>query len=410
MLPEALPYHLKVCDYFRSHASTWEFFAAARTREEQLVAFQNDLLKNTYRFSREGEPGLFDKIDRARAALELTDLPVRAYQAADQPGNELNARIIYLHQEAHLVLMGPILEKLDEQELLAVIAHELAHVRLYILLNGEVEVAARIITSIANHPQSDPVYLETARLFSLYTEIYCDRCAYTVMGDPTPVISMLLKLATGLMTVNVESYIRQAESIFSTDPGTKSGMPTHPETYIRTRALYLYSLQGETAGPAIAGMIEGVPDLSRLDLFVQQELYDLTYDLLQEYLRPEWMQTELIKGLRQQYFPREKKGTGGKDRAGGEARALRRLEQLAAAMEGMHPDIRTYFGYVLLDFALADPSLEDMPAGRALEFAGELQLSEVYETICRKELQLNDKKWQQQKEKLLKAYAGLSKD
>jgi hypothetical protein len=51
-----------------------------------------------------------------------------------------------------------------------------------------------------------------------------------------------------------------------------------------------------------------------------------------------------------------------------------------------------------------------MPAGRALEFAGELQLSEVYETICRKELQLNDKKWQQQKEKLLKAYAGLSKD
>jgi Peptidase family M48 len=404
MLPEALPYHLKVRDYFRSHASTWEFFAAARTRDEQLVAYQTDLLKNTYQFSREGEPGLFEKIDRARAALELADLPVRAYQAADQPGNELNARIIYLHQEAHLVLMGPILEKLDEQELLAVILHELAHVRLYILLNGEVEVADRIINSIANHPQSDPVYPETARLFSLYTEIYCDRCAYTVMGDPTPVISMLLKLATGLMTVNVESYIRQAESIFSTDPGTKSGMPTHPETYIRTRALYLYSVQGETAGPAIAGMIEGVPDLSRLDLFVQQELTDLTYDLLQEYLRPEWMRTELITGLWQQYFPRE--GTV----VDGEARAIRQPEQLAAAIEGMHPDIRTYFGYVLLDFALADPSLEDMPAGRALEFAGELRLSEVYETICKKELQLNDKKWQQQKEKLLKAYAGLSKD
>jgi hypothetical protein len=379
MLPEALPYHLKVRDYFRSHASTWEFFAAARTQDEQLVAFQTDLLKNTYQFSHEGEPGLFEKIDRARAALELPDLPVRAYQAADQPGNELNARIIYLHQEAHLVLMGPILEKLDEQELLAVILYELAHVRLYILQNGEVEVADRIIHSFANHPQSDPVYPETARIFSLYTEIYCDRCAYTVMGDPTPVISMMLKLATG----------------------TKSGMPTHPETYIRTRALYLYSVQGETSGPVIAGMIEGVPDLSRLDLFVQQQLTDLTYDLLQEYLRPEWMRTELITGLWQQYFPRE---------TDGEARAGRQPEQLAAAIEGMHPDIRTYFGYVLLDFALADPSLEDMPAGRALELAGELRLSEVYETICRKELQLNDKKWQQQKEKLLMAYAGLSKD
>jgi hypothetical protein len=83
---------------------------------------------------------------------------------------------------------------------------------------------------------------------------------------------------------------------------------------------------------------------------------------------------------------------------------------LAAAIAGMHPDIRTYFGYVLLDFALADPSLEEMPAGRALEFAGEMRLSDVYDTICKKELQLNDKKWQQQKEKLLNAYAGLSKD
>jgi hypothetical protein len=51
-----------------------------------------------------------------------------------------------------------------------------------------------------------------------------------------------------------------------------------------------------------------------------------------------------------------------------------------------------------------------MPAGRALEFAGEMRLSDVYDTICKKELQLNDKKWQQQKEKLLNAYAGLSKD
>jgi hypothetical protein len=62
MLPEALPYHLKVRDYFRSHASTWELFSAVRTREEQLAAFQTDLLKNTYQFSREGEPGLFGTI------------------------------------------------------------------------------------------------------------------------------------------------------------------------------------------------------------------------------------------------------------------------------------------------------------------------------------------------------------
>jgi hypothetical protein len=373
MLPEALPYHLKVREYFRGHASTWEFFAAVRTRDEQLAAFLTDLLKNTYPFSREGEPGLFGKIDRARAALELGDLAVTAYQAADQSGSELNASIIYLHQEAHLVLTGPVLEKLDEQELLAAIAHELAHVRLYTSLNGDLEVADRIITSIANHPQSDAVYLETARLFKLYTEIYCDRCAYTVMGDPTKVISMLLKLATGLTAVSVDRELR-------------------------TRALHLWHGQGEAAAPEIARMIEGFPDLGRLDLFGQQELKELTHDFLQEYLRPEWMRTTMITGLRQQYFPRDEPGSG------------RPPEELAAAIAGMHPDIRTYFGYVLLDFALADPSLEEMPAGRALEFAGDMRLSDIYETIFKKELQLNDKKWLQEKEKLLKAYAELSKD
>ena len=414
MLPEALPYHSKVRDYFRSHASTWEFFAAARTREEQLAAFQTDLLKNTYQFTREGEPGLFEKIDRVREALELTDLRVMAYQAAGDTGNELNASIVYLYEEAHLVFMGAVLEKLDDGELLAVIAHELAHVRLFRLLQGDLEIADRIIRSIAAHPQSDQVYLETARRFSLYTEIYCDRCAYAVTGDPAPVISMLLKLATGLTTVSVESYVRQAESIFSADPGTISAMPTHPENFIRTRALRLWQEMGESSLAPIGGMIEGAPDFDHIDLFVQQELATLTFDFLQEYLRPQWMQSTIINSLQRQYFPRDPipERQSQEPLCGTRSQEPQPYsgEPLADAIARTHPDIRTYFAYVLLDFALADPSLEEMPAGRALEFAAEMRLAEVYDTICKKELQLNEKKWQQQKEKLLKAYSESPKD
>lgn len=304
MLPEALPYHLKVRDFFRRQTSTWEFFTAARTRDQQLIAFQTELLKNTYRFSRDSEPALFGKIDRVREQLGLGTLPVMAYQAQyAHPGNELNASVIYLHLEAHLVFSGPILERLNEEELLAVIAHELAHVRLYTLLNGDLEVADRIITSIANHRDSDAVYLETARLFKLYTEIYCDRGAYAVLGDSAPVITMLLKLATGLATVNAESYSQQAEAIFSAEPGTTSATPTHPENFIRTRALRLWHEQGEVATAAITRMIEGLPNLDRLDLFAQQELSDLTREFLQEYLRPEWMRSTLVTALERQYFP-----------------------------------------------------------------------------------------------------------
>jgi hypothetical protein len=412
MLPEALPYQLKVLDFFRRQTSTWEFFTAARTREEQLIAFQKELLKNTYRFSRDSEPALFGKIDRVREQLGLGTLPVMAYQAQyAHPGNDLNASVIYLHQEAHLVFSGPILERLNEEELLAVIAHRLMHVRLYTLLNGDLEVADRIITSIANHRDSDSVYLETARLFKLYTEIYCDRGAYAVLGDPAPVITMLLKLATGLTTVNAESYGQQAEAIFSAEPGTTSATPTRPENFIRTRALRLWHEQGEAATAAITRMIEGLPDLDRLDLFARQQLSDLTRQFLQEYLRPGWMRSTLVTALERQYFA----NGGGLSEADGRAQSVpgsvkRGAAQLQEAIAGLHPDIRTYFGYVLLDFALADPSLEDMPAGRAFEFAGEMQLSDVYDAIYKKELQLNDKKWLQHKQKVQKAYAELPKD
>jgi predicted DNA-binding WGR domain protein len=102
---------------------------------------------------------------------------------------------------------------LSEEELLAVLAHELTHVQLYTQLNGEVEVADRIITAMANNGGSTSAHYETARLFKLYTEIFCDRGAYAVTGNYAPIISSLVKIATGLQTVNADSYIKQAADV-----------------------------------------------------------------------------------------------------------------------------------------------------------------------------------------------------
>jgi len=413
MLPQALPYQLKVRDYFKQQASTWEFFAAARTREEQLVSFQTELLKNTYQFRRGTDTALYEKIDLVREKLELGALPVTAYQAQNANDPELNASIVYLHREAHLVFSGPILERLNEVELLAVIAHELTHIRLYTLLDGDLEVADRIITAIANNYNSDPPYYETARLFRLYTEIFCDRGAYAVLGDAGPVITSLVKLATGLSEVNAESYALQAEAVFSAEPGTQSAMPTHPENFIRARALRLWHEEKEMAEGGIVRMIEGKPELDRLDLFSQRELNELTALFLQEYLRPKWLQSTLVMGLVREYFPGGievgPSMGGGMDRGsgkigGGDADDLAGRERLIDTITGAHPSIRDYFAYVLLDFVLADPSLEEMPAGRAFEFAGEMQLTAAYDPIYKKELQLSDKKWQQHKQKVLDAY------
>jgi hypothetical protein len=445
LLPEALPYHLKVRDHFKQQTSTWEFFAAARTREEQLAAFKTELLKNTYQFRPGTDKALYDKIDLAREKLGLGALPVTVYQAQFANDPELNASIVYLHQEAHIVLSGPIVERLNDAELLAVIAHELSHVRLFGFFDGELEVADRIITAIANNYNSDPCYfaenrpngnipgfpqtsydgpsagvsvtpfVETARLFKLYTEIYCDRGAYTVVGDSGPVITSLLKIATGLQEVSADSYAQQAEAVFSAAPGTQSAMPTHPENFIRTRALRLWADEVKAGGPnplnsadgatarvdaseAIRQMIEGTPELDRLDLFAQRELNGMTQTFLSQYLRPSWFRSTLVEGLAKEYFPKISFG------------ATTDPSGLAERIAEAHPSIRDYFAYVLLDFVLADPSLEEMPAGRAFEFAAEMQLTTAFEPVYKKELQLSDKKWQQHKQKVHEAYAGGAKD
>jgi hypothetical protein len=133
---------------------------------------------------------------------------------------------------------------------------------------------------------------------------------------------------------------------------------------------------------------------------------------LQEYLRPEWLQSTLVVGLVREYFPKGlEPGRGaGENGSGGERLAGAGRERLIDAISRAHPSIRDYFAYVLLDFALADPSLEEMPVGRAFEFAGEMQLTDAYDPIYKKELQLSDKKWQQHRQKVLEAYAKASKD
>ncbi|HEY4206576.1 MAG TPA: M48 family metalloprotease, partial [Puia sp.] len=284
MLSEPLPYHVKIRDYFKSQSGLWSFFSASRKKEEQLASVKSDLLKNTYQFQPESHPLLYEKIIVILEKLGLGSLSVTVYQAAHSP--ELNASIVCLPGEAHMVFSGGIQQLLNELEMSAIIAHELAHIKFYSLLDGELEVSDRIISALASSPDSGAAHYETARLFQLYKEIYCDREAYRVLGDAAPVVTMLVKIATGLSEVHAESYFRQAEEIFSRDATVQSASLTHPENFVRARALQLWKDQGKAeaamlktngnAEAAISQMIEGVVELDRMDVLAQKELTDLT--------------------------------------------------------------------------------------------------------------------------------------
>lgn len=384
-------YQLKVKDYFKQQLKTWDYFSIVQNKQEQLRQFKTELLKNTYKFDPETETAIYDKVKLAKEKLNLDTLPVTIYQA--QFTDELNASIVFLENEAHIVFSGPVTKLLDDDELLAIIAHELSHVRLYSIQDGELEVADRIITAIANNYHSEAAYFETARLFRLYTEIFCDRGAYTVLQQIDPVITSLIKVSTGLEKVNAESYLKQADEIFSSDDSTITAGLSHPENFIRAKALQLWHEKKEAAEDEIIKMIEGTSDLDKLDIFRQKELAQLTRQILQLFLKPKWFQTAMVMSQAKQYFA---------DFTVDEKALL--SPALVDGIASAHNSVKDYLGYLLLDFVLVDTVLEEIPAGWAFQFAEDLQLKEQFNAIIKKEMKLSDKKLATYKQQVLSAY------
>lgn len=393
----AMSYHQKVKDHFKNQPKTWDYFAIAKNKDEQLQQFKTELLKNTYKFDPATESFIYDKVAIAKEKLVLQNLPVTVYQA--QYTDELNASIVCLNNEAHIVFSGPITKLLDEEELLAVLAHELTHIKLYSMLDGELEVADRIITAIANNYSSEASYFETARLFRLYTEIFCDRGAYQVLQKTAPVITSLVKASTGLDKVNADNYVKQADEIFSADSNIKAATISHPENFIRAKAIQLWHEKKEASEEEIIKMIEGASDIDQLDIFRQSDLTQLTRRFLQLFLKPKWFQTTMVISQAKQYFA---------DFSWDDKAMLD--EKFIETISKAHLSVKDYLSYVLLDFVLVDTTLEEVPAGWAFQFAEDMQLKDAYEAAIKKELKMSDKKLQQHKQKVLNAYYGVKEN
>ena len=247
-VPEPLRYHREIVDYLKTEEpDLWQWFASTGRRAEQAEAVRLDLLKSTYRLDRETHPKLYD------FAVEISEAyarpaPVTFYQA--QTGAGMNAALAYLPGEPHVILSGPVLNVLSDAELRAVLGHELAHFLLFEQEGGEFLVAAELLRALCNDHEAAPAFVESARLFNLYTEVFADRGAWAVTGDLAVSVAALIKMETGLQEVSAESYLRQAEEIFSKSR-VQANQLTHPEPYIRARALQCIYL-------SIAGRVEFV--------------------------------------------------------------------------------------------------------------------------------------------------------
>jgi hypothetical protein len=375
-----LPYQEAIANYLKTEEpETWSWFASTEALSSHAELLRVELLKQTYRLDPTAYPDLFAALTDAKMRLEL-DVPVTMYQS--QSSRELNAALYFLPGEAHLVFQGDLLKLLDPAELRGVIGHELAHFVLWSGSDRRFLVADRIAQAMANDPRAEPSHAETARLMRLYTEIYADRGALRVTGNPLAVISGLVKIQTGLAQVDAASYLRQAEEIFARAK-VKTDELSHPEAFIRARAVMLWAENAPNLDAEIRRMIEGEPSLDKLDLLGQQRLTALTQRWLQLFLRPAWFRTDAVRGQVRLFFPEFDFATEG-----------HRDDALLDELRNASPSIRDYFCYLLLDLAAVDPELDVEPVRAAFTLASELGWDERLESLVVKELKIKKREAQ----------------
>src|SRR3954451_5935303 len=120
-----LPFHRAVVGELQPLApELWHWFPSAEASSQHEDEVRQELLKSTYRLDAAAHAEAYAAVDRAKEALALT-AAVTIYQA--QGADELNAAVLPLADEAHIVFSGPTHTLLTPDELVAVLAHELAH-------------------------------------------------------------------------------------------------------------------------------------------------------------------------------------------------------------------------------------------------------------------------------------------
>jgi Zn-dependent protease with chaperone function len=377
----AMPYHDEVIALLRRHEpEAWAWASSAAARSDRVQEVRAFLLQNTYRLDADAHPQLHACCAAAAVRLGVT-APVTIYQGSEQ---HANAALLYLPGEAHIVFNGSLLERLSGAELEAVCGHELAHHLLYERDDGAWFTASRLLGMAQDDPRSDASLRETARLFALNTEAFADRGGAVACGALEPAVAALVKSQTGLTAVSAASYLRQADEICAA-LAERSDAVSHPEVFVRARALRLWcEAHADGEGHAVAGaeawlrtVLEGPLAIDALDLLGQQRLTALTRRVIGQFICLPALRSSALLAWARRFFP---------DAQAADAPDPTLRDDLAA---GAHD----YVAALLLDFAVADRSLEDVPLAQAIVLARDLGLPEPFEKLALKALKMTKRQF-----------------
>ena len=184
--------------------------------------------------------------------------------------------------------------------MLALISHELSHHHLYSLDGGLYFSAAHLLDWCATQPGCEDSIHETGRLYRLHTEICADMGALHVTGNRDAVVSSLVKVSTGLKSVDPLSYLEQTEEILEKRRGGSDGL-THRELQIRAKSVDILSGEAPDLN-ALTMLVRGPLDAKRLDLPGQHRLSGVVRRLVDAVLAPDFMRGKYAANLARRYF------------------------------------------------------------------------------------------------------------
>lgn len=376
-----LPYHFTVVDDLRQHeADVWRWAAARSTGVEQNAALRSALLRGTYRIEPAAHPEVHAALELAMARLGI-DAPATLYQS---PGADMNAALFYVPGEVHIIVQGALLERLAPDELLAVLGHELSHYLLWAHGDGALLVADRILDQAAMSEGASASQRETGRRYALHTELFADRGAAVAAGTPGPAIAALVKVQTGMHAVDAGAYLRQAAEIDAQE-GAASSAPTHPETFLRARALALWWEGSAELDGWLAARLHGPLRLERLDLPGQRALQARTRGFIAWYLDGTALASEALLAQVGLLLPDWPAGATPLDPA--------TLQE---------PGLAPYWNALLVDLALADPDQQDAALLRAGQAARTLGILDGFEAHLRRDAGMNKRELDRFKRQLEK--------
>ena len=376
---QRFPYHEAVLKYFQQHEKVrWGAFHDPVVASDRESRMQLQLRKSARRLQLvDALPWLYNVVNSAQLGS-----PVACYLAATE--QQLEVAAVPLLDQPRLIFTGPVLEMLTQEEVLALVAGELARLQFWQQQGGEYLSVRQLLGELVEEKQVPRSHELTFHRFQLCADLLADQSALRSCENAETVVSAMIKCrplpASIGESLDAASLLEQAQSLWTTaDPQAMSASQRGMLLRIATLQQSLKGADLEIA--ELESKVTASNNVNELDLLQQLELMNLTRQLICCLLEPAWLQTPAILSYARSYFPdlRDDELVTGSDL---------QLEQMATLVQQYPESLQDYFCFMLLDFVSADRDLKEAPLALALRWTEHLGVTERFREITQRELRL----------------------